>query len=260
MRGRGAARGPGFPRALGTAVLKAASLRAVRGAAAAALLVPPALALASGLAADPSRTAALPSASRGFETAGFGQALIILLAALIAGAEYRDGQLYRTLLAVPRRGRALAATLALVAGLAGIIGMAGVGAAVLISHATRGPQGIAPGEWTAAMMLNLLGVGLNYALMALIAAALTILARGPVLALVALVPLVLGLTISLLGVLPALRFLPDLAGIQLLMPYPGIGLLEAGPGALVMALWAAGLTALAATAWSLRDEGGGAGG
>ena len=61
------------------------------------------------------------------------------------------------------------------------------------------------------------------------------------------------LTVSLVGVLPALKFLPDLAGLQLLTAYRGVGLLDPIPGGLVMAAWAVGLVALAALALHRRD-------
>ena len=70
----------------------------------------------------------------------------------------------------------------------------------------------------------------NYVLIGLIAASITILTRTFIVTLVVLVPLVLGVSISLLGILPVLKYLPDLAGIQLLTGYPGIGLLDPIPG------------------------------
>lgn len=81
---------------------KALTLRSIRGTLAAALLVPPALALGSALAVA-GRAQAVPVAieSQGFQTAGFGQPLIILLAALVAGTEYNDGQLRTTLISTP---------------------------------------------------------------------------------------------------------------------------------------------------------------
>ena len=63
---------------------KTLTLRSIQATLAAALIVPAALALASGLAFDPARGAQFPLESHGFETAGFGQPLVILLAALIA--------------------------------------------------------------------------------------------------------------------------------------------------------------------------------
>lgn len=229
-------------------ITKTFTLRSIQATIAAALLVPAALSLASGLAFDPSRHAQFPLESHGFETAGFGQPLVILIAALIAGAEYLDGQLRSTLLATPRRGQVLAAKLLITGVLAALIGVVTIGISVLVKHAALGEHGLPISGFTPGMGCNLLGVALNYALIAIVAVGITVIARTFIVTLVVLVPLVLGMTISLVGILPALKFLPDLAGIQLLMPYPGVGLLGPLPGAAVMAGWA--LVASCA-AWAL---------
>lgn len=237
----------GFRHTLRAEFTKTLTLRSIQGTLAAALVVPAALALASGLAFDPARGAQFPLESHGFETAGFGQPLVILLAALITGTEYLDGQLRTTLIATPKRGRVLSAKLVVVASLGAAIGWVAIGASVLIKHAALGAHGLALDQFTAGMGWNLIGVGINYALIALIAAGVTIIARTFIVTLVVLVPLVLGITISLVGVIPLLKYLPDLAGIQLLMPYPGVGVLEPLPGGIVMTLWA---TALGGIAWA----------
>lgn len=237
-----------FAHTLRAEITKTLTLRSIQATIAAALVVPAALSLASGLAFDPSRGTQFPLESHGFETAGFGQPLVILLAALITGAEYLDGQLRSTLLATPRRGQVLAAKLLLTGMLAALIGLVAIGIAVLVKHAALGEHGLAISGFTPGMGWNLLGVALNYALIAILAAGITVIARTFVVTLVVLVPLVLGMTISLVGIIPALKFLPDLAGIQLLMPYPGVGLLDAVPGAAVMSGWA--LVASGA-AWAL---------
>lgn len=237
---------------------KALSLRSIQGTLAAALLVPPALALASGMAFDGDRAAAMsfPVESQGFETAGFGQPLIILLAALIAGTEYLDGQLRTTLTAIPRRGRVIAAKFIVISAFALVVGCIATGTAVLLKHAALGEYGLPLGQFTAAMGWNLVGVAVNYTLIGLIAAAVTVLARTFIVTLVVLVPLVLGLTISLLGAVPALKFLPDLAGIQLLTRYPGIGLLDPIPGGIVMGIWTASFGVVSWLVFRRRDTDG----
>ena len=227
---------------------KALSLRSVQATFLAVLIMPAALSLASGLAFTPDRGGSIPFESLGFETAGFGQPLVILLAALIMGTEYLDGQLRTTLLATPRRGTVIAAKLFLVGILAATTGLCAIALSVVVKHASLRGHGLELGEFSSGMMLNLLGVALNYALIALIAAAITAITRTIIATLVVLIPLVLGVTISLVGVFPALRFLPDLAGLQLLMPYPGVGLLDPLPGTLVMTSWA---TVLMFIAWAL---------
>ncbi|WP_445996856.1 ABC transporter permease [Okibacterium fritillariae] len=234
---------------------KAFTLRGIQVTLLAALVAPPALALAAGLAFDPSApsSAAFPRETHGFETAGFGQPLVILLAALIAGTEYVDGQLRTTALATPRRGRVLAAKLIVIAALAILIGLVATTAAVLLKHAALGERGLRIDQFTPGMGWNLLGVALNYLLIAVIAASITVLTRTVVATLVVLVPSVLGLTLSLLGFFPAVRYLPDLAGIQLLTRYPGVGLLEPVAGASVMAGWAALLGGAAWFTFRRRD-------
>lgn len=243
----------GFRHTLRAEFTKTLTLRSIQGTLAAALVVPAALALASGLAFDPARGAQFPLESHGFETAGFGQPLVILLAALITGTEYLDGQLRTTLIATPKRGRVLSAKLLIVAGLGAATGWVAIGASVLIKHAALGEHGLALDQFTTGMGWNLLSVGINYALIALIAAGITIIARTFIVTLVVLVPLVLGITISLVGVIPLLKYLPDLAGIQLLMPYPGVGVLEPLPGGIVMTLWAIALGGIAWAFFRTRD-------
>ena len=237
---------------------KALTLRSIQRTVAAALLVPPALALAAALAFDGDAAAAMsfPVESHGFQTAGFGQPLIILLAALIAGTEYTDGQLRTTLTATPQRGRVLAAKLTVIATAGSLIGVLATSVAVLLSHAVLGDHGLSLGEFTAGMGWNVVGVAVNYTLIGLIAAAITVLARTFIVALVVLVPLVLGLTISLLGVVPVVKFLPDLAGIQLLTRYPGVGLLDPIPGGTVMAAWALLLVVASWLVFRRRDTSG----
>ncbi len=234
---------------------KAFTLRSIQGTLIAAILAPPALALASGLAFDPATAAgaSFPIESHGFETAGFGQPLVILLAALITGTEYLDGQLRTTLLATPYRGRVLTAKLVVVAGAAALIGLISTTAAVIMKHAALGTHGLAVTDFTAGMAWNLLGVVANYVLISLIAAAITMLARTFIVTLVVLVPLVLGLTISLVSIFPILKYLPDLAGLQLLTGYPDIGLLDPISGGLVMAGWVGALVAAAALVFHRRD-------
>ncbi|RUR01540.1 ABC transporter permease [Labedella endophytica] len=238
---------------------KALSLPSIIGALVAAIVVPPALAVASGLSLDPTVAAAssFPIESHGFETAGFGQPLVILLAALVAGTEYSGGQLRTMLLADPRRGRVLAAKLVVVTTLAVFVGLLGTTAAVVLKHATLGEHGLSLSEFTAGMGWNLIGVSINYVLIGLIAALLTLLTRSIVVALAVLVPLVLGVTLSLLGLAPLLKYLPDVAGMQLLTSYPGVGLLDPIPGGIVMATWTVLLGIAGWLAFRARDTGGG---
>ncbi len=237
--------------------VKAITMRSVWITLAAACLVPPVLALAAGLSfngAD-ARWATFPVESHGFETAGFGQPLVILLAALIVGSEFMDGQLRTSLMVVPRRLKLFAAKFTVVVLLSLAVALVAIPLAVVIKHTVLGEHGLPISEYTARMAWNLLGVVVNYVLIGVIAGGFTLITRSITATLVVLVPLVLGLTISLLGVAPFLKYLPDLAGIQLLTDYPGVGLLDPLPGALVMLAWTVAIAFSAALIFRRRDVG-----
>ena len=229
----------------------------VRLVLASALLAPPVLALASGLAFDPGApsSASFPIEAHGFETAGLGQPLVVLLAALVAGSDTASGALRTILLATPRRGAVVGPVIVVVAALGALIGLVATASAVIVKQSVIGSAGLSLDRFTTGMAWNLLGVAVNYALIAILAASITLIARSIVATLVILVPLVLGIGISLLGAVPLLRFLPDLAGMQLLTPYPGVGLLDPIPGGLVMALWAGAAATIAGLWFSRRDVG-----
>lgn len=224
----------------------------------AALIVPPILALITGLNFQPTdnRWDNFPIESHGFEVAGFGQPLVILLAALIVGTEFMDNQIRTTLTSVPKRGRAIVTKFTIVALFSALIGLIATGAAVVLKHAALGEHGLAISVFTAGMAWNLGGVVLNYTLIGLIAAGLTILTRSFIVTLIVLIPMVLGLTIGLVGAIPALKYLPDLAGVQLLTSYPGMGLLEPATGSLVMGAWTLAIALVAAVVFVRRDTNG----
>ena len=228
---------------------KLRTLPVALGAIAAALLLPPALAVMMGL----NQTAGRNPQGQGFEAAGFGQPLVILLAAVIVGSEYRNGLLRSTQLATPRRVRLLGAKVIIIAGLTFTLAVVSTGLAVLLRQAVLGGDGIPPSEFSSGMWLNLLSIGVNWMLIALISAALTVLARSLLLPVIVLVPLVLGLGVALVSVLPWLKYAPDLAGLQLISRYPGIGLLDPVPGGVVMAAWAAALLLPAFVVFTRRD-------
>lgn len=240
-------------RTLAAELTKLGTLPVALGAIGAALVLPPALAVMMGLSQTARSFAVTNPDTQGFEVAGFGQPLVILLAAVIVGSEYRNGLLRSTQLTTPRRGRILAAKLIVIAGLSFAIAVVSTGLAVLLRRAVLGEGGLPSSEVTAGMWLNLLSVGVNWMLIALIAAALTVLARSALLPVIVLVPLVLGLGVALVTVLPWLKYAPDLAGLQLISRYPGIGLLDPIPGGVVMAAWAAGLLLPAFLVFTRRD-------
>lgn len=227
------------------------SLISCRVLIAATLLIPPALALGMGLNILSTGVALTDGAAQGFEVAGFGQPLIIVLAAVHTGSEYQNGLLRSSLLATPSRIRLLVAKLLVIGITSSALAAVSVGLAVLLRRAVLGD--VAPTTTPGDVILNLATVALNWLLIGLISAASTVLARSMLLPVIVLVPMVLGLGVALVSLLPCLRFAPDLAGLQLIARYPGLGLLDPAPGAVVMALWA-GVLLVAAGLRHLRRD------
>jgi ABC-2 type transport system permease protein len=245
-------RGAGLVRVVAAELTKVGTSRAVLLTIAAVLVLPPTLAVAMGLNLR-GASAVTTAASAGFEVAGFGQPLVVLLAAMIVGGEYRDGLLRSSQLATPNRARLFGAQCLVVTALSGGLAVVSIGTAVLLRHGVLGLADVPVSGLTPALAGNLFAVALNWTLMGLISAAVTVLARSVLVPVVVLVPLVLGLGIALVGVLPWLRFAPDLAGLQLISPVPGLGLLDPVAGALVMATWATVLLGAAQAVFSHRD-------
>lgn len=219
----------------------------------ATLLIPPALSIAMGLGPAGNPEAVTNVYTQGFEVAGFGQPLVILLAAVIAGSEYQHGLLRSSQLATPNRARLLAAKAILTAVISFVLAVLSIGLAVILRQAVLGDIGLTITEFTPSMWLNLLTVALNWTLISLIAFALTVLARSILLPVIVLVPMVLGLGVALVSVLPWLKYAPDLAGLQLIALYPGLGLLDPLPGGIVMATWAIVLLIPAFIVFQRRD-------
>lgn len=223
--------------------------------AAGAVVLPVLLAYASGLNSDSHAAMRIATRDRGFEAAGFGQPLIILLASLIVSSEYANGQIRTSLAATPKRTRLLTAKTIVTAVLSTLIGLVATPIAVLLEQwtmANSAGSGFVP-VFTREMQGNVLTVALNYILIALIAQSLTVITRSIIATIVVLVPMVLGFTIGLVPMFPILRFLPDLAGIQLLTRYPGIPLLAPLPGALVMTTWAIMMLVLSMVFFDRQD-------
>ncbi|WEO78737.1 ABC transporter permease [Cryobacterium sp. SO2] len=220
----------------------------------AVLVIPAALAVAMGLNMRGSDAlTSMGAETQGFEVAGFGQPLVILLAALIVGSEYQNGLLRSSQLATPNRARLLGAKAIVITVLSVSLAFLSIGLAVALRQIVLGDSGIPLFSFTGAMWINLATVALNWTLISLVSGALTVLARSVLLPVIVLVPMVLGLGVSLVGVLPWLKFAPDLAGLQLLTEYPGIGLLDPVVGGLVMAAWAVALSAAAFVTFNRRD-------
>lgn len=235
-------------------LLKVLSLRSALYTMLAAAVLPAALAVAMGFNMKGSEAASwIGTETQGFEVAGFGQPLVILLAALIFGSEYQNGLLRSSQLAIPSRARLFGAKIIVVSVLSFLLALFSIGIAVFLRQIVLGGSEDSPIIFTPDMWLNLVGVAINWTLISLVSAGLTVLAKSVLLPVIVLVPMVLGLGVSLVGVLPWLKFAPDLAGLQLMTTYPGIGLLEPVIGGLVMAAWAVALAFAALIVFSKRD-------
>ncbi|RMI45200.1 ABC transporter permease [Streptomyces triticirhizae] len=199
-----------------------------------------------------------------FDAAPLGVVGAVVLGVLAVSGEYRTNspgagggrQLTTTLVAVPRRSAVLAAKAVV------LVALVAAGAAVTLAASltlARPALGDAAGAHEpGALVGRAVGVALYWALMALLALAVTVLARGPVLPLVWF--LVNGSVVSfsalLAKVTPVARLLPDLAGLRLFADASSIAVddpLAPLPGGLVMAAWAAALLGVAAFVLHRRD-------
>ncbi len=220
----------------------------------AALALPPMLAFATGVNMSSGHAAGRVAVENmGFEVAGFGQPMVILLAALGIAGEYTGGQIRTTLAATPDRLRLVVAKSVVTATTSAFIGLVAAPVSSLLEQwAAAGFSGF-HATFTPGMAVNVLTVALNYMLIALIAQSLTLIARSIIVTLVVMIPLVLGMTIGLVPIFPILKYMPDLAGIQLLTTYPGIPLLSPFDGGVIMMLWCAGLVTIATVIFGKRD-------
>ncbi|MFF5718062.1 ABC transporter permease [Streptomyces buecherae] len=184
---------------------------------------------------------------------GFGQLAALCFGVVVVTGEYRGGALRMSLAAVPRRGLFYGCKLAVVGGLGLAVGTVTGLVSFLVGQALLGEDGVglgAPGALRA-----VLGCGLYLGLVAVLAAGVATVLRGPVAALGLLVPL-LTFVQPILGTgSPAFRvtrFLPDAAGQGLLhtTPWPGLG---PWSGLAVLAAWTLLLTAAGWRALERRD-------
>lgn len=195
----------------------------------------------------------VPLDFQGFEMAGFGQLLIVAIAALWAGSEHGSGgQLRTTLLATPRRLRVFLGKAALIALSTAVLAFVSMTGTIIITHAAGdsplNPWTLTPGIWR-----NLAGLTLSWTLTALITFAVGTLARTAIVPLILLLPFVIGVGEFLAVVWPGARYLPLHAGNALYAdPAPGAHL-DPTAGALVQATWTIVLLTAAALTLTRRD-------
>lgn len=181
----------------------------------------------------------------------FGQLAALCFGVLVVTGEYRTGGILMSLVAVPRRGLFYGCRLAVVGGLGLGVGLLTGFVTFLVGQALLGDLGVglgAPGALRAAF-----GCGLYLGLMAVLAAGVATVVRGPVAALGLLIPLLTFIQPVFGTSSPAYevtRFLPDAAGQSILHAEPAAGL---GPwaGLAVLVAWT---LALATAGWRALER------
>ncbi|MFL1380671.1 ABC transporter permease [Nocardiopsis protaetiae] len=259
-----------FPNTLGAELRKAASLRATWVAAAVALLgsalitvlnsVSARVALDSGRGESTGLTSPF---ELGYAAVPLGTVGAVVLGVVVIGSEYTANsadagggrQITATLTAAPHRVRLLLAkalTVVLaVAATAAVAIPTSVGIATLVIG-DAAPETVPLEE----MLHRFLGAALYWTLMGLIAFAITVLTRSGVIPLIVLIvnSSLVSFSLLLTRLTSLAYWLPDMAGRKLFGGLETVeGGLDAGPGALVMAAWTAGLLAVAAAVFSRRD-------
>lgn len=175
-----------------------------------------------------------------------------LVAAVIGGQEFRNGQLGLSLLSVPRRG-------VLVAGKAVVVALYALALAVVLAALSTFFLYLAVKDWNPGLLFGgeALGVHLRFiafaVLFSLTTLAVTLLARSTLVGVVVTIALVL-VTMSQVFAPDVDALLPMGAARNLLLD-PGADALAAGPGhgLAVLAGWAVAAVAVAALAIGRRD-------
>ncbi len=211
---------------------------------------------ASNLPADDPRlfsSEPVPLEFQGFEMAGYGYVLVVVLAALWAGNEYGSGmQIRTTLAATPKRGRLFLTKSVLLAVSVGSIGFITMTGTIVITHMASnsglGPWTLSPEIWK-----HLGGVTLAWTLTALIAFAIGSLARTAVLPLLLVTPLVIGIGDFLASFWSGAKYLPVTAGASMYSDPAAGTYLTPLTGGIVQGLWALVLLSTAYFAFSGRD-------
>lgn len=259
-----------FPNILGAELRKAASLPATWAAVLVALLGSVLITLLNSFSAraalDSGRTDQMGLTSPfelGYAAVPLGTVGAVVLGVVVISSEYTANsadagggrQITTTLAAAPHRMRllpakALTVVLAVVAAAAVTI-PASVGVARLVIG-DAAPETVSAEE----MLHRFLGATLYWALMGLIAFAVTVLTRSGIIPLIVLIvnSSLVSFSLLLTNVTPLAHWLPDMAGRRLFGGLATVeGGLDAGPGALVMAAWTLGLLVVAAAVFCRRD-------
>ncbi|MEU3574225.1 ABC transporter permease [Kitasatospora sp. NPDC036755] len=219
-------------------------LRGIRGTFAALLLFPPASLLLSALAgwsagkAIDSHNARLrpdfTPEQTGLDGVLYGQLALIVFAVLLVAGEYSSGMIRVSLLAVPRRGRLYLAKAAVTAAAAMAVAIPATVLGYLLTQSALGSHGA--GIDASGVPRALVGAVVHLTMMSLFAAGVAATARGAVVPLAVLLPMVLAGSqiLSTVGATKeVVRYLPDRAGMRMLT----IGSDDAFTGFVVLLAW-----------------------
>lgn len=238
------------PRLVGVELAKLAGLPSCWVGAALAVLGGPALALSV-------RAAASGPGNRGFDELMLGMVGVIVLAVAAAGSEYSadtalmsghvtgSRQVVTSLLAVPRRGRLLAAKAVAVALATLTLALVAVPSTMLAARG--GLERELAGRYG--------GAAAYWVLTGLVTLAITALARGVVVPMVVLLAntTLVSVTFLITRVTPLGYYLPDMAGAHMFARNGLFEQLSPLTGGLVMGAWAAALLVTAGAAFTHRD-------
>jgi ABC-2 type transport system permease protein len=185
------------------------------------------------------------------------QALVALIGVLLVSGERSSGLVDVTLATVPRRTPVIVAKLALSAAIGFMIGLAIAAASLLIAQPVLAGIGLGDSLWTLSGLQVVLGGAVSLALLSTIATAIgslfsnTAAAAGSVLALLLVVPGVLGLLPVVGGIVQ--QAMPGSAAMLLFQPADAVGWGTVLTGLLILLGWVAVSAGVAAVSWKKRD-------
>lgn len=195
----------------------------------------------------------IPLEFQGFEMAGFGYVLVVVLASLWAGSEFGNAmQIRTTFTATPQRGRLFLTKSVLLAVSVGILGFLTMSGTIMITHLASN-TGIDPWTLTPEIWKHLGGVTLAWTLTALIAFAIGSLARTAILPLLLITPLVIGIGDFLATLWDGAKFLPVAAGASMYSDPVAGSYLNPLTGGIVQGLWALVLLIAAYVSFCRKD-------
>ncbi|MEI5526753.1 ABC transporter permease [Streptomyces brasiliscabiei] len=196
---------------------------------------------------DPGLRSDFTPAQAGLDGILYGQLALIVFGVLIVSSEYASGMMRVSLLAVPRRGRLYAAKATVTALAAAAVAAPVTVVGYLVTQIALGSHGTSIGA--DGVPRALAGAVVYLTLMSLFAAGVAATARGSVLPLALLLPMVLAGTqiLSVIGATKEVaRYFPDQAGMRMLTVHAQ----DAYTGFTVMLAW----TAAALAAGYLRHR------